>query len=124
MFGLSTLATRIALALIAAVLVLGLLQVRSCQLQRQRAAEARLNAGQGKAAHESAKDAIATQGNATAREQASEQTTVTNEKDIRNAKGADVQTDPAVDRAGRRAICLRDDYRDSPHCRMLRADSQ
>lgn len=124
MFGLSTLMTRITIGLIAAVLVLGFLQVRSCQQSRQRAVESRVERAQGKAAHESAKDAISSLEASQARETASEELTAQNEKEIRNAEGAIVQVGAGVNDAGVRALCLRDAYRNTDRCRLLRADTK
>jgi hypothetical protein len=116
MFGLSTLMTRIAIGLIAAFLILGFFQVRSCQQAKQMAAQSKMDRGQAGAARESAKDAIATQGNVSAAQAAGEALTRTNEKEIRGAKGADAKIDPAVRDAGRAALCRRAAYRDSPQC--------
>ncbi|HEX8579912.1 MAG TPA: hypothetical protein VF655_10005 [Allosphingosinicella sp.] len=118
MLGLSTLVSRIIMGLVAALLIIGLFQIRSCTQARQKAAEARLNNAQGKAAHESAKDAITTQGAAAAREQASEQMTADNTKEITNAKGAEVVLHPDVAATGRRKLCGRAAYRDRPECRV------
>jgi len=120
--GLSTMATRIVVAVVFVICVLGLLQVQSCQRSKQKAAESRLERAQGKAVVESAKDAIATQGAAQERERASDELTVQNEKEIRNATGADVQIHPHVSVATLRGLCRRDAYRDSERCRLLVAN--
>lgn len=80
---------------------------------------ARLEHAQGTATIESAKDAIATQGTATANEQASEQLTESNDKEIRNAKGADAAVDPAVRDAGLASLCRRPAYKSSQRCLHL-----
>lgn len=122
MFGLSKTVARIAIAAIAIILVLGFLQVRSCQQERQRAAEARLQQGQMGAQGESAKDAIATQGKAGERERQSEELTRTNEREIRNAQGASDPVNPAARDAGLRSLCRRAAYIDSERCRVFRPD--
>ena len=121
MFGLSSLATKIIAGLVLVVLVVGILYVSSCQDRRQQAAESRLQKGQTGALTESAKDAIATQGAAGEREQASEELTRSNEKEIRDAEGADAPVDPAVRDAGLDSLCRRAAYRNSERCRMRRA---
>lgn len=124
MFGLSTLATRIAVVAIFVICVLGFLQVQSCQRERTQAAQSRVERGQTEALSSSAKDAIAAQGAAAARERASEELTRTNEKEIRNAEGADAEVHPAVRDAGLRSLCRRAAYRDSERCRLLAAGAR
>ncbi len=118
MSGLSALAMRIIAGLAVLVLLFGVLQVRSCQQDRQRAAEAKLERGQAGAAQESAKDAIATQGNVSAAQAAGEDLTRSNDKEIRDAKGADAAVDPAVRDAGLASLCRRAAYRDTERCRL------
>jgi hypothetical protein len=124
MFGLSKLATRIGLALIAAVLLLGLMQLRACSNARQTAAQERVEDAQAGAAGNSAADAIATQANVNAGERAAAELDRTNEKEIRDAPGADQAVDAAVDAAGRRSLCRRAAYRDRPECRLLAAPAR
>lgn len=121
MFGLSTLATRIAMGVIAVVLLLGFLQVRSCQQARQRDAQSKVDRAQADAASKSAADAIATQSEANRREQASEAMTGTNEKEIRNAQGAGDRVNPDARDAGLRSLCRRAAYRNDDRCRVFRA---
>ena len=112
---------RSAMITVAIILILIVLAMGAWQKYRSQAAQARVERGQTKALGESARDAIATQGAAGARERASEELTRTNEKEIRDAKGADDRVDPAVRDAGLRAQCRRAAYRDSERCRLLAA---
>lgn len=121
MFGLSTLATRIAMGVIAVVLLLGFLQVRSCQQARQQAAQSKVDRAQADAASKSAIDALATQSAAHRREQESEAMTGTNRKEIRDAQGANDAVNPAVSDAGLRSLCRRAAYRNDDRCRVFRA---
>ena len=107
---------RVAVALIAIILVLGFLQVRSCQQARQQAAESRVQRGQTEALSNSAQDALATQGRSQAQERASEELTRSNEKEIRHAEGANDAVNPAVRDAGINALCRREAYRNRPRC--------
>jgi len=110
-----------AVAIIAAViLLLAFLQVRSCSQARQKAAQSKLDKGQAGAAQESAKDAIATQGEVTTFQSKSEDLARANEKEIRDAKGADAAVDPAVRDAGLASLCRRASYRDTEQCRVRR----
>jgi hypothetical protein len=120
----TSLLSRVLIALAGTAALLIILQVRSCEQARQKAAESRLEKAQGKAVVQSAKDSIATQATAQAREQASEQMTSENTKEIRDAKGADAKVDPAVSDAGLRSLCRRPAYRSSERCRLLRADPE
>lgn len=106
------------LALLVTILIAG---PTACNKIRSMGAQGRLQQGQTEALSNSAGDAIAAQGAAAARERASEELTRTNEEEIRNAKGADAQVDPAVRDAGMRSLCRRAAYRDSERCRLLAA---
>lgn len=90
---------------------------------RGQAAQARVERAQGKAASQSAKDAIGTVVASGEREAASEQLTRTNSEEIRDAKGADVRVDPAANLAGMRSLCRRDAYRSSERCRVFQPHS-
>lgn len=103
------------------VIVLGLFQVRSCHLASQRAAETRLQRSQTEALGNSAQDAIGTVRASGEAERESEELTRTNEKEIRDAQGADAAVDPAVRDAGLRALCRRPAYRDTERCRLFLA---
>jgi hypothetical protein len=106
---------------LAILLLLGIFEVRSCQLAKQHAAQARVDQGQAGAMQNSATDAVAAQGQANANEQASEALTRTNDQEIRHAAGADAQINPAVRDAGLRSLCRRSAYRDSQRCRVFNA---
>lgn len=119
-------ATRL-LAMIAGVIVLILLvgfTVRSCDQRRDRAAQERLEAAQAGAAAESSADAINTVSRSGDAAAASEELTRTNEKEIRNAEGADARVGAGVDVAGRRSLCKRAAYRDDPKCKLFGAPSR
>lgn len=121
---LSTFVGKVVAGLIVIALVLGFLQVRSCQQSRQKAAEARLQGEQGTAAQESARDAIAAQSEAQARERASEALTRSNEKEIRDAEGANVKVGGGVHDAGLRSLCRRPAYINSERCKLLVAPAR
>lgn len=104
----------IALALIFALIT----GVTSCRHRAVRAAAARIEAGQAAAATDSARDAIATADRASSRERDSDTLTRTNERNIRDAHGADQTLDPAVARAGLDGLCQRVAYRDSQRCKL------
>lgn len=118
MFGLSTLMTRIALGLIAAVLVLGLIQVRSCQQARQQAVQGKVDREQAKGFSKSAQEAIATQGEVNRNEVEAADQTRKNAQEIDNAKDADTRA-PDAYAASLRALCSRPINRNRERCRML-----
>lgn len=106
--------------LVGLIVIVGLMSftVRSCDKRRSQAAQERVEDAQASAATNSAADAIGTvsrSGEATA---ASEQMTRDNERNIRNAQGANDAVNPAVRDAGRNALCLRDAYRNHPDCKL------
>lgn len=112
---------KIIAALVLVVIVLGGLQFCSWQRARQQAAESRLQRNQTEALSNSAQDAIATQGRSQAEERASEELSRSNEKEIRDAEGANDRVNPAVRDAGLRSLCRRAAYRDSERCRVFNA---
>jgi Flp pilus assembly protein TadB len=79
---------------------------------------ARVEAAQSGATIESAKDAIGVQSNVAANEQAAADLTRSNEKEIRDAKGADQAVDPAVRDAGLASLCRRPSYHNSRRCQL------
>lgn len=113
--------TSIRLAIAVAVLSLVLLIVgpAACQKIRSLGLEKRVAQEQLDAHGASAVDAIDTAGNVSAVERAADDLTRSNEKEIRNAQGADTRLDPDAQRAGLRALCRRPSYRDSERCRLL-----
>ena len=121
MFGQSKRAGRIAMAALVLILVLGFLWLRSCQEDRRRAAESRVQRGQTEALSDSAADAIGTVQGAGARERAEEELTRRNEKEIRDAPGASDEVNPGVRDAGLASLCRRAAYRDTERCRLRRA---
>ncbi len=110
------------IALIVGLIALALLAlyIPSClQKQRSQAARARVDAEQGKAASDSAKDAIGTVAASGEAAAASEDLTRTNERDIKAAPGANVKVAPQVQAAGLRALCRRKAYAVNPKCKVL-----
>jgi hypothetical protein len=94
--------------------------VRSCDTRRSKAAQARLEHAQSAAQQNSAADAVNTISRSGEAQAASEEMTRQNEREIRNAQGADAAVDPAVRDAGIRSLCKRAAYRDSERCRLLK----
>jgi hypothetical protein len=106
--------------------VLGLLLIvavglglRSCEKRRSQAAQTRVERSQAEAASNSAADAINAVTGVGSNAAASEELTRQNEKEIRNAPGANDPVNPAARDAGLRSLCRRPAYRDNPKCRML-----
>lgn len=118
MFGLSKTVARVAAAALAIVLIVGVLQVRSCVNAKRDAAVLKVQGEQAKAAGKSAADAIATQSDVNRRSQEAEGLTRTNEKEIRNAPGADARVDDRATAAGLDSLCRRASYRDTERCRL------
>ena len=94
--------------------------IRSCDKRRSQAAQTRVERSQAEAARNSAGDAINTVTGVGSNQAASEELTRQNERDIRNAQGADQRVGSGVDLAGRRSLCKRAAYRDDPKCRMFK----
>lgn len=109
----------IAVGIIALVVVVGLV-VRSCDSGKQKAAQSRVDQSQGEAQRNSSADAINTVTGVGSNTSASEELTRQNERDIRNAEGANQRVGSGVDLAGRRSLCKRAAYRDDPKCRMFK----
>ena len=93
----------------------------ACRKLNHEAARARLGEASATAASRNGEDAVATVGAAARREQQSGELTQTNEREIRNAQGADAPIDPAVRDAGLGGLCRRPAYRDDERCRVRRA---
>ena len=102
-------------------LLIALAGPAACRKLAGEAARARLGEASAKAASRNGKDAVATVVTAARREQPSGELTQSNEKEIRNAQGADARLDPAVRNAGLGSLCRRAAYRDDERCRMRRA---
>lgn len=111
---LATTIGKVVTALVVVALVLGFLQLRSCQQARQQAAQSKVDRSQAEAAHTSAADAVNTAGGVAANQMASEDLTRANDREIRNAKGAEAGVDPAVRDAGFASLCRRPSFRNSP----------
>lgn len=123
MAGISTRIIAMIVGVIVLILAVGLF-VRSCDKRRSEGAQTRVERSQADAASNSAADAIGTVARSGESERASEDLTRSNEKDIRNAQGANERVGAGVDVAGRRALCLRDAYRNRPECRMFGSASK
>ena len=106
------------LALALAALVLLLAGPVSCKRASKIAAEQRVEREQSTAAAGSARDAVATAAAANARERTSDQPTIRNSTEIRNANGAATPVDHDATRAGLDGLCRRAAYRDSERCRL------
>ena len=112
------------LTIIVALLVLCALAfaIPSClQKQRSAAAQNRIDKAQGTATVESAREAGQVQASVNANEVASEQLGRDNEKEIRNAEGANAVVAAPVRNATIASLCKRAAYRDTERCRLLNA---
>jgi hypothetical protein len=107
------------LALVVLVAVVIFAGPAACQKIRSQGAQTRLGAEQANAAGNSAADAVDTTQNVSSNAVGSEELTRSNEREIRNAEGANDRVGAGVNAAGRRALCLRDAYRHRPECRMF-----
>lgn len=100
-----TLVGLILIAVLAAVILLA--GPSACNRIRGLQAENKLNVGRSDSFANSAADAVVTQGRVNQDERASDEISASNEKDIRNAQGADQTVDPAVRDAGFASLCKR-----------------
>ena len=100
------------------------LVVKSCDARRDRAAQARVDAAQGDARAESNADAINTVSRSGEAAAASEELSRSNEREIRNAQGADERVGAGVNVAGLRSLCRRRAYIDHPRCRVFDAPAR
>ena len=105
-------------------LLIALVGPSMCRKINGEAARARLGEATATAASRNGEDAVATVGAAARREQQSDALTRDNEKEIRNAQGADVPVDPAVRDAGLGGLCRRPAYRDDQRCRLRGATTR
>jgi flagellar biosynthesis/type III secretory pathway M-ring protein FliF/YscJ len=122
-YGISTRIIAMVVAVIVLIVVAGLF-VRSCDSRRSAASQARVERSQAEAASNSAADAIGTVARSGEAERASEDLTRTNDKEIRNAEGADTRVGAGVNTAGLRSLCRRAAYRDNPRCRVFQPASR
>lgn len=109
------------IALAALILFLAFAGPAACRKLHGEAARARLGEAQADAAGRSGQDAVATVGAAARREQQSDALTTSNDREIRNAQGADAPVNPAVRDAGLGGLCRRAAYHDDERCRLRRA---
>ncbi|MCY7271372.1 MAG: hypothetical protein LH485_04875 [Sphingomonas bacterium] len=105
-------------------LLIALVGPAACRKLNQESARARLGEQSASSASRNGEDAVATVGAAARREQQSDALTRANEKEIRDAQGADVRLDPAVRDAGLGGLCRRPAYRDHERCRLRRAAAE
>jgi hypothetical protein len=115
MFGLSTLMTRIAIGAILAILLLGFLQVRSCERERSAKFQHKVDAAQSGAFSNSAQEAIATQSEVNRNEVSAADQTRKNAEEIDNAKDADTRA-PDAYAASLKALCSRPINRNRQRC--------
>ncbi|HEV2044608.1 MAG TPA: hypothetical protein VGR05_08020 [Sphingomicrobium sp.] len=101
-------------------LLIALAGPAACRKLNAESARARLGEESAKAASRNGEDAVATVGAAARRERQSGELTQSNEREIRNAQGADARLDPAVRDAGLDGLCRRSAYRDDERCRLRR----
>lgn len=106
------------------IVVLFVLFLSQCEKRRNEHAQTQVDQAQVEAATNSAADAIHTVSEAGQREAASEDLTRQNERDIRNAPGADQRVDMGVNVAGLKALCRRDAYRNTERCRIFRKEAK
>lgn len=111
-------------AILAGLILLAVIGPAACQRIRSMGAQTRLNQGQTEALGNSAADAVKTQGEANQRETESEKLSRSNEKEIRNAPGANDPVNPATRDAALRSLCRRAAYRDSERCRVFQAPAR
>lgn len=120
-FGARAIATMVLILIVVALVLFGTSQ---CSKRRSLDAQSKVTQGQGDAFHNSASDAINTQGGVSQRQGQSDDLTRSNEKDIRNAPGSNAPVDPAARDAGLRALCKRTAYRDNPKCRVFQPHTE
>lgn len=114
-----TLGLAIAVGILCAVLLL--FGPAACNKIRSLGLQNRVNQEQMDAMGNSAVDAIETQSNVSKAETQASDLTRTNEKEIRDAEGADQAVNPAARDAGLRSLCRRRVYSDSERCRLFNA---
>lgn len=111
-----TMTTKLILGAVAALLIVFALWWLYATITAKPKAEARLGKNQTEAAQQSGEDAVNTVGAAGEREAGIDETTRTNEREIRNAEGADAPVAGGVRDAGLRSLCRRASYRNDPRC--------
>ena len=107
-----------------AVLMLVLAGPAACKRAARLAAEKRIATEQQQSSSANARDAIVTTGASAERERHSTDLTIRNEREIRNAQGADQPVDSSVTGAGLDGLCRRAAYRDGERCRLRRAPAR
>ena len=107
---------RVAGALLLVLLIV--LAVNTCQKKNTLEAQSKMDKAQTGAVIESSKDASNVQATVAANDAATADVSRQNEKEIRDAKGADAVVDPAVLAARLNSLCRRAAYRNDPACRV------
>lgn len=92
--------------------------VSQCQARKSQDAQSKVDKAQTGAVIESGMDASNVQAGIAVNDTAAADLGRQNEKEIRDAKGADAVIDPDAHAAGLRALCRRAAYRDRPACRV------
>lgn len=95
----------------------------ACNKIRGLEQQTKIDRGQIEASHQSGSDAVNTVGTVASNQMQSEDLTRSNEKEIRNAQGANDAVNPAVRDAGLRALCRRKASAHDPKCRVLQPTS-
>ncbi|WP_343344023.1 hypothetical protein WJT74_09285 [Sphingomicrobium sp. XHP0239] len=108
----------------AALLVAGAVVPWWWQAHQKRVAEAKLGRAETASAQASGREAVEIVGRAQGREAADGAVTRANEREIRNAEGADRVVDDGVHRAGLDGLCRRAAYRDGERCRLRGAGAE
>jgi Na+/H+-translocating membrane pyrophosphatase len=106
------------------LIVVAFLYLQSCSQNRQRAAQSKVDRGQSGAFQNSAADAVNTVGGVAANQMAGEDLTRRNEKEIRDAPGANDPINPALRDAAVRSLCRRTASRNDPRCRVQSAPAR
>lgn len=120
-FPLNLISTRgwLLLGSIAVVVFLVVAAVTSCQDQRSKVLQDRVTNAVAEGRTISGQEAVAKAGDVSKRASETDDLTRMNQDAILSAPGAQESVDPALDAAGRCAICMRASARNSPSCQRL-----
>jgi len=113
---------RLVIGLAFILAIVAFFSMRSCESQREKAAQAKQEARSADAYAGAAKEAVATITDRSAAEEDLRQVVHEAAKDIANAEGSDQPIPPAARNAALRAACQLRDYRDHPACAVLPAN--
>ena len=109
---------RVIIAVAVIVLVLFVFWASGCEGRRAIGDQKRIEKGQTGAVIESSRDALNTQAGVSANDVATGDLGRENEREIRNAQGADAPVGGDATAAGIRGLCKRPSYRNRPECRV------